>query len=492
MHSELDLGVLRRLFREEARDLLQSCDATHCIMGWSEQLAEWHHSDSKVAVHLQDRLEDLVNLNASMGQHLQDTFVAEDFANFRDSMSDCSRILDDLLTSRSEGRRPVFFESIEQAVEAAVSKTMSGLSTELMSATQVWHKLGEEQCQRGLNDDRRWADIDVRMQKLEERTLRVAEEVACQDANTQARFEGVKTQVTERTEFTMGWVTKDLSASLQRATETMIASLRKTTVQDLFSIKQHFDRRIIGATPDGAEEEHLHALMKKFASQLENGVSSHQSAERWRHELQVLKNEHGNMVSASQQGKSEREDLGNVIRERDLQLEKLAADLATTKQALNAPVAWVTLQKQVDRVQAKKNISLDMVAGEIDILTGMDFTSVNPSDPPIAEFRSEEAADKALADMAVLLYTFRDVQVCIESHMKAAKGATAFWDSLVANRADLVKERLKKLGVNTAMISTIGLRGDKGLNRNCIRLKVNLFPGSISAPPTSSPPNAKK
>merc|ERR1719162_329396 len=118
-------------------------------------------------------------------------------------MSDCSRILDDLLTSRSEGRRPVFFESIEQAVEAAVSKTMSGLSTELMSATQVWHKLGEEQCQRGLNDDRRWADIDVRMQKLEERTLRVAEEVACQDANTQARFEGVKTQVTERTEFTM-------------------------------------------------------------------------------------------------------------------------------------------------------------------------------------------------------------------------------------------------------------------------------------------------
>merc|ERR1711977_765533 len=109
-----------------------------------------------------------------------------------------------------------------------------------------------------------------------------------------------------------------------------------------------------------------------------------------------------------------------------------------------------------------------------DVVAGVDFKPLIPTDRPIAECRNEEEADKALADLAQLLVTFRDVELCVESHLKPAKGPPAFWESLAGSRAELVGEKLVKFGAKPALVTTIGLPGDKGLNRDLIKVKLEM------------------
>jgi len=366
-----------------------------------------------------------------------------------------------------------------------LAKTASAFETKLASATQVWHRLGELQQEKWAGDERRWADIDIRMQKLEERTFRVAEEVACQDAKSASRFETVLKEVIGRTQSTMNVATHDLAATMKRASEDMIESLKKTQAEDLLILKRHFDRRIVGVSEDCEEngsdgnenEEHLHALMRKFGAQMDNGVSSYHQAEFWHGEVKALKDEKEEKIVALEKSKEEKEEKDKIISERDEQIVELMSEIAEKDKTLNMPVSWKRMRREVQSVEKNGHVRIDIQAGEIDVVGGVDFKPLNPTDRPIAEFRNEEEAEKALADLAQLLVTFRDVEVCVESHLKPAKGPPAFWESVAGSRAELVGDRFAKIEAKPALITTIGLPGEKGLNRNLIKVKLEMFGG---------------
>lgn len=410
--------------------------------------------------------------------------MTDDFRQFKLSMHSWTQAMKNLLEPGDQGSAPLI-ESIDKAVENSVEKATRSITEELSSASKVWHDLADRQTQRWVGSDALRGELDERLQRLEDNLTRVADEVACQDAKMQDRFEEVLGQVTGRTEATMRWATRDLEESINRATERMLASLQNTSSDENLALKQHFNRLIVGRddmvplaseTDSQRGEEYVNGLLHRFDARLDDGVCSHRQAEQWREAAEAMKQERGTIELEVEQAKLQNDELRGSMKELEEQIVDLERDLGEAQKALQTPATWSALQKKVDEVQSGGNLKIDLQTAEIDILSGITFAPCKPTEPPVAKVMDEIAAQKALMDTAGVVSMFEGVPMCIESHIKPAKGPAAFYDQLTVNRAEFVKESLEKLGVNVASIVTKGLPGNKGLNKPWLRIKLGIFP----------------
>jgi len=161
----------------------------------------------------------------------------------------------------------------------------------------------------------------------------------------------VLAEVTKQTETTMRWATRDLEKTCQKSSENLVASLRESTLYDNTSLKQHFDRLIIGlpldvqdvlGKPDGERPEiaNVHGLLQKFDERLESGVCSHQQAEQWRQAAEKEKQDRHGYKHGLEQSRGENSQLQDNIRDLESQREKLNGNVLQLQETLKLPVAW--------------------------------------------------------------------------------------------------------------------------------------------------------
>lgn len=316
------------------------------------------------------------------------------------------------------------------------------------------------------------------MHRLEEHITRVDEKADIQESKLQARLERVSEDVTQRTETTMRLTEENVEALVKKQGDAVMEAMQEAFQEENASLQNHIDRLIVGdATAEAPQQaEHVIGLLRKFDERLDKGVSSHTQCEHWRELAEAVKAQKKEVDEVLGQTKDENQGLQDNVQTLEGQVAMLEGNLEIAREQLSKPVIWSTLIEILDEIHAHKNVTMSLHTGEIDVLTGMNFEPRKPSEPPDAIFTSQELADDVLSDLVVLLSAFKGVPVCIESHIKPAKGPPAFWQKVTTARAELVKTSLQELGVDISLVTTKGLVGNKGLNKNQMRLKVDIFP----------------
>jgi len=141
----------------------------------------------------------------------------------------------------------------------------------------------------------------------------------------------------------------------------------------------------------------------------------------------------------------------------------------------------------MDEIASRGQVKVNVYEEWVEITAGMGFAPRKEKQPPTAEWIDPASADAALLDALEVLHCFGEVPITIESHVKSGKGKADFWEAIAANRAELVRDALEEKGVPFRQMTATGLYGKAGLDRNCIILRVKLFPQNEAASQKGSP-----
>lgn len=455
-------------------------------------MIEWRKTDDRVSAQLQDHIDELMEHGRWLQQFMVQYVTTQEFAGFRQAFSNYADLVDELRNT-SEGRPSGLLLAVQGSVDKTVSESLNNLS---LSLTGNWSSLAEEQ-------HGRWsAALNERMNELQERSERLAEEVASQDANLSERVDQILGQVSERVEATMQWSTRDIAASTLQASQALAEELRASNQQECKALKQHFTRLIAGSgehemgkdiseTEADGVRDHVHGLMQKFDDKLGKGVCNLQQAEHWRAESNLARQHKTEVEATLKETQDEvsdlvaqHEKLEQTLRDREEELEQLQAKLLE-------PVQWRKFKRQVEDVEARGRVRVNLQDGELEFVPTLEFMPKKPSEEPVASWKSDGIAEAAIADAAEVLSSLSGIEGTVESHTKTGKGAPAFWDRLTVNRADLVKESLESRGVPKGVLRASGLPGQEGLNKSSIRIKLAIFPPRVE-PELQKSPKGKK
>mmetsp|Transcript_63742 Transcript_63742/g.151959 ORF Transcript_63742/g.151959 Transcript_63742/m.151959 type:complete len:436 (+) Transcript_63742:95-1402(+) len=120
------------------------------------------------------------------------------------------------------------------------------------------------------------------------------------------------------------------------------------------------------------------------------------------------------------------------------------------------------LRAALERVESRRNIQVDLLSGNVQILKQLHFKPRSGLEGPVAEFQEPAVADAVCRDLAEVAQIF-DCQVIVQGHTKG-HGEGEFSQALADNRAQLVAEKISERGVDAAKIFMEGLPGRMGLN----------------------------
>jgi len=133
----------------------------------------------------------------------------------------------------------------------------------------------------------------------------------------------------------------------------------------------------------------------------------------------------------------------------------------------------VDFVRQVDNIEKRGNIRLDLRSGDFELLRPIEFVArkMEAKDPPTAEFVDQNAVEQTLQDVSEVCRTFC-AKVFVDVHTKG--GETSYWETVAKSRANLIAAVLESRGVKRELMTARGFPGRKGLNRSAVLIHMDL------------------
>lgn len=418
------LELWKSAFHEEAMRCVGNMAAvvdTASVSHFAYRFDDWRKADLKATAQLQQHVKELARLNEFMGQFLDD--------------------------STGSGKLPDF---------KACLKQLSRLS-------------GHVEDQR-----KRWSGLDTRLDQLQEQMREVCTLVRKQSGqiDTLQTAERADEQVRALTESV-----KEMSRVGLKSAEQLVQKVRQGSANDVETMKAHFEKTL----DDGGAIRHALDTLDERVNVWETATKD--ELRSWKEQAEGLEGKVAQLEEVTAEA-NRWQSAAEAAHEQNTGFEDrihgLEARLTEQGGALEraAALSLSNGMRRLRDLERQGNVRVNRQNGEVELLKPVDFAPVKPAATcPEAKFANVESADKVLRDVAELLEVF-DGAVEVEVHTKAAKGGTpVFWDEVVQGYAGLARATLEHLGVASERLEAKGLAGNKGLNNNClvVRLDKSLF-----------------
>mmetsp|Transcript_8962 Transcript_8962/g.21237 ORF Transcript_8962/g.21237 Transcript_8962/m.21237 type:complete len:560 (-) Transcript_8962:53-1732(-) len=476
-------GDLRSAVREEVGTALDSGVVAQVLEGWSSQFAAWRKSDDHVVRQLKGHISELEDANRSLVSFLNEYITTSEFARFREAMNKYSNLVDELSDSH-QGHESVLLSAVEHVVEKAVKAATSNIAQliEEKMAQQVTRYATEQQRQ-----------IDTVLESVQTYASQVSRQLENQDVVLQAKLGSVMHDIGSEMQERMQKSADEINVSTLKAAHEGADRMKMVTIGEHEKLRSYMQRLIAGDEEELDEnDEGLRPMLLHFRELLFQGVSTNEQAENWR---KVSEQAESDMQAAKQElelCQTESAELQRKLTEAEANLAEQGSELSVAKVAMAKPWPWTRYAAFMDEISSRGQVKVNVYEEWVEITAGMGFAPRKEKQPPTAEWIDPASADAALLDALEVLRCLGEVPITIESHVKSGKGKADFWEAIAANRAELVRDALEEKGVPFRQMTATGLYGKAGLDRNCIILRVKLFPQNEAASQKGSPRNKAK
>jgi len=154
------------------------------------------------------------------------------------------------------------------------------------------------------------------------------------------------------------------------------------------------------------------------------------------------------------------------------QLRDRLADM-DLKVAIASMRPTLDLINRLKAIEDRGNVAVSIETGVVEILKDINFVPRTRQQKPTAQFAEIEIVNPILHDIAEIAYMC-SVPVEVQGH--TAGSSCNFSRELSQKRAELIVEHLGARGVEKRLMSAVGMPGEKGLNKACVVIKLDIFP----------------
>lgn len=504
----------RKMLQDETRECARLLQSTLERAEVSQAATEMRKADAEEIASLRNHVDELLRLNRSLRQTSMDHITTDEFTRLKASICDMTQSVNSLLVQQ-QGDRDA---NLARVADEAISRALSARDKDGISLRELWNRQDE----RWGFDDKRWVKLNwhldrmwCRLGELEDKSGQHAVSI-CNEAQSTQR------QLCDRLELLLREQASEIKAAARKDAWRASEATREAAQDDRESLRRHVAsisddvraevQRLCFEVARAAEgiREAKHALrdggcgtsgeggdasnragdqgaatgwrtveqaLRRLDDQLrEWGKASREDMERWRDEAMRWRAELESRAE-SESWRSAAEHVRDDLRASQAKLDKTETERQRLLGALDAaklePV--VSTVANVNDVERRGNVRVNMRTGDIEVSKGMEFVPRNFTDLPSAAFRDLSAVEPVMQDIVELQKLF-NVPLVVECHIRVTKGGTeAFWQLLMQNRAELVAAHLESRGIEKRLMVPRGLPGKKGLNKACVVVRLEMF-----------------
>jgi len=391
-------------------------------------------ADASEIRQLREHVDSLLKLNCSLRQTTLDMMIKEEMGHLRNFLDDTVQSIQQLLQMhRQEHLADVVGVASEAATQATNHAAKEKAKT-LAKFANLWNQHANDLQSARQEDGKTLDSLSSQVESLHQRLERM-------ECAAQSEYESSKERFEKMVEHVVSELAGRLTAQIEKHTD-----------------NEHAAFEGLQAKLTGAVEESQSKLNRNISNMCEL----------------VPKQFHDCIQDNIRSATSDRcvELEGELVQMRkqatELQSDLLKAQCALDGITYKSPNQFLTRIREIEK---RGNVKFNVRTGEVDIIKGMEFATVNVSEKPVAEWADAKKGEEALQDTVEILNMF-DVPVAVESHTKGSD--SKFWQGLASTRSEYIMDKLSAQGISKDQMVARGLPGKRGRNQNCMVVKMNM------------------
>jgi len=411
---------------------------------------------------VQHHVKELSRLNQSLEGFLQDCASLDNLADFKASFMALKDCVAELSDTKKE-----FSTNMHAVAKHAATKVVTAWKAEVQTQAEQQHELSSA-------NNARWMGIETRIDELYRTLQEMADGIRGQTNRLEA-LEASQRRLHGQFSSLLGQSVEDIREFSGKLMDQVCSTFKQSAAANFEAFQAHMADLLLGDSGMGGLLESLDRRMSRWESTANTELAQHrESAEKLREQTRRLEDtaETARKRQASEQAAhmEKAESLHSQIRE-------LQDELGRVKQSLQ--MAQDTSMSQcllrLKDMDTRGHVKVNRQSGAVRLGTPLDFMPCNPPHTPMPEFADPVTADKVILDMAELLKIFNR-PIVVDVLLKPGKGGNPeFWEEAAEAQAELLRSRLKGLGVASNQLIMRGMTAGKAPPGVLIKLDQSLF-----------------
>jgi len=475
----------RQMFVKECQDsirVMRSVVDGANVRCCAQEFGERRTNDSQMTGQMQRHLEELINLHQSLRKFQLDYLTTDEFGQFRTAMTQLKASVDSL----EEGRKQ-HFQLFQAVAEKTADRAASMVSSQWISATEVWNPFLKGTEERRTSEDDRWARMEKHFEQIQSKLDSL--DAAVKKKDMEQGLQKLPALVAENLDSVLREMMRDMNGITQKIVGHACDDLRSTFTGDsqklTTMLSEYFEDNSRIVKPIETSVKAMDARLSEVTHALRNEAN--------------LKEESDKVQKGIEQMRCQLEESNEAVKSTGLEkarLEKNTIKLEKAMEAVNnsladakTAVAAQALRRLKD-VEGRGHVRLNLGTGNIEFVRPLAFVPNKPaSGQALGDLRSPEDAQPVLSDIAELMGLFR-VPVMLEVSTKAPKadprsgnkepqGSPAFWEAVANARCEVLVEELIRHGIGRDLLLPKGaFKKNANSDGLVVRLDaVDIFPG---------------
>lgn len=521
MNPAMAADAWRTAFHSEAMDCVQSMQSvvdSANLKSFASRFDDWRKTDMKATAEMQQHVKELKKVNALTEEFLLKCTNVASLTDFYERLTTLTTRADELAVTRDE-----MSANADAIAARAAAKVVANLKSEMRNTTTLlrshvdetvqWRSSNSEECSRmdaglvRLSDrveelvegckrqcqqvnnlefaqkeakehvvsmmeesitrmhNSLWDKLDARFSQLQDQVGNFSNEIRSQQEHV-GRLDATQQQTSETVMAAFEGAVKDMHDSATRSAVQLTSSLRHNAEKDLAAFEKH----VTNALNDSKSS--LKSLDMKVA---EWERTAKAESVHWRGMSDRLREQVGELEEALAKAKKSQAHSERQHDEAVKHVHNLQTDLHHTQSELEGARAdsFTNAMRRLLEFEQRGNLQVNRQTGDVRVQKAIDFVQCKPNETPAPKLVNPEAVDGVLTDL-VELVNIIDGPASIEVHTKEKKGGTpAFWDTVADACAGHLLSLLEDRGASPSRLTAKGCAGSKGLNVNCVLLKLN-------------------
>jgi len=498
--AESDADMWRKLFHAEAFECVQAMQAviekaslSHC----SSRFDDWRKFDLRATAQMQQHVKEVMHLNDSLAQFLNECATPDDFAKFKGSVLMLTEATNELADSRKE-----ICKSVEIIAERASAKVIAAWESDNKRAEDLLLSHTREQHGRWVSDNLRWSQLETQLSTLREQMDKLGVEVQ-QQSDEVNKLVAAQSRESSNVISALQDGVKEMQGVAAKAFESLQESFNQESAMHVETFKRHNFDLLVGAgiegpsNPEigeeggegsqltassiakGCQHPSVHAALRELDNRLlEWDGGCRKDAEQCRQAMEQMKGQLKEQMRETQILSSDVEQAQNKAIDLERILSEMKMELENNRQELKVAhsMSMHNSMKRLKDIEGRGNIKVNRQTGAVTMARIVEFAPCKPAEEPCGKFADPHVAAQVLKDLAQIANAFEVSSLEIDVRVKVGRGgAEDFWEHLAESQATLVREHLEMNGFPSEKLTVKGLAGN--YEPEClVRLDNALFP----------------